>query len=357
MSFSLAHAKPDDKEDSVKHHRLIAALAAAVTLVACGGEPAGETGTGTDELVVLTHESFSIPDELKERFADQSGLDVTYQTMQDTGSMVNQLILTKDAPLGDVAFGVDNTFASRAIDEGVFADYVSDALEPGGPEPVAGLTPIDYGDVCVNADLAWFEAEGIEPPTTLDDLTDEQYRDLFVTPSPATSSPGLAFLFATVGAKGDGWLDYWRALDDNGLLAVSGWTQAYNVEFTGGEGGGNRPLVLSYATSPAWTIGDDGESTTTALLETCFRQVEYAGVLAGAENPEGAQAFVDFLLSPDVQASIPNEMFMYPANTSTPLPEEWERFAQVADEPFEVSPDEIEANREQWIREWTEAIG
>ncbi|NLE99049.1 MAG: thiamine ABC transporter substrate-binding protein [Propionibacterium sp.] len=339
----------------MKFRPLLAAFA-GLALVACG-QPADEPGTATDELVVITHESFSIPDELKDRFAEDTGLDVTYQTMQDTGSMVNQLILTKDAPLGDVVFGVDNTFASRAIGEGVFDDYVSDARAPGGPESLPGLTPIDFGDVCVNADLTWFEAEGLPLPETLADLTDDRYRDLFVAPSPATSSPGLAFLFTTVGAHGDGWLDYWRALDDNGAITVSGWTQAYNVEFSAGEGGGDRPLVLSYSTSPAWTIGDDGESTTASLLDTCFRQVEYAGVLAGAENPDAAAQFVDFLLSPDVQASIPDHMFMYPADTSVELPEEWVRFAPLADEPFEVSSEDIEANREQWIQEWTEAIG
>lgn len=326
--------------------RTSAALAAAavLTLAACG-QPAAEEATSEApaELTVVSHESFVMPDDLKERFAEESGLDVTYTTLADTGSMVNQLVLTKDSPLGDVVFGIDNTFASRATDEGIVAEQ--------------GLTEIDFGDVCVNADLAWFDEQGLPLPETLDDLADPQYRDLFVTPSPASSSPGLAFLFATVGAKGDGWLDYWRALEDNGALVVSGWTEAYNVEFTAGEGQGDRPLVLSYSTSPAWTIGDDGESTTTALLDTCFRQTEYAGVLEGAANPEGAQQFVDFLLTPEFQASIPENMYMYPADTSVELPEEWMRFAPLSDAPIELSSEEIDANRERWIQEWTEAIG
>lgn len=326
--------------------RTTAALAAAavLTLAACG-QPAAEEATreAPAELTVVSHESFVMPDDLKERFAEESGLDVTYTTLADTGSMVNQLILTKDSPLGDVVFGIDNTFASRATDEGIVAEQ--------------GLTEIDFGDVCVNADLAWFDEQGLPLPETLDDLADPRYRDLFVTPSPASSSPGLAFLFATVGAKGDGWLDYWRALEDNGALVVSGWTEAYNVEFTAGEGQGDRPLVLSYSTSPAWTIGDDGESTTTALLDTCFRQTEYAGVLEGAANPEGAQQFIDFLLTPEFQASIPENMYMYPADTSVELPDEWVRFAPLSDAPIELSSEEIDANRERWIQEWTEAIG
>jgi thiamine transport system substrate-binding protein len=337
---------------------ITAAAVLALALAACG-QPADDPAGGEDggELTVVSHESFVIPDELKEQFAQQSGLDVTYTTLQDTGSMVNQLILTKDSPLGDVVFGIDNTFASRALDEGIIADSTSEALEEGGPQPVGGLTPIDFGDVCVNADLTWFEEQGLEVPATLDDLTDPKYADLFVTPSPASSSPGLAFLFATVGAKGDGWLDYWQALEDNGALTVSGWTEAYNVEFSAGEGGGERPLVLSYSTSPAFTIADDGTSTTTALLDTCFRQVEYAGVLDGAANPEGAQQFVDFLLSPEFQASIPDNMYMYPANTSTELPTQWQEFAPLADEPIELASEDIDTNRERWIQEWTEAIG
>lgn len=335
-----------------------AIVALTAGLAACGqdAEDGTDPGEGPTTLTVLSHESFVIPEELQERFAEESGLDVTYTTLQDTGSMVNQLVLTKDSPLGDVVFGIDNTFASRAQQEGITTDYVSPALEDDGLA-LEGLTPVDYGDVCVNADLEWFSAEGLEVPETLEDLTSPEYEGLFVTPSPASSSPGLAFLFATIGAEGDGWLDYWQALLDNGALVTSGWTEAYNVEFSGGEGAGDHPLVLSYSTSPAFTIGEDGESTTTSLLGTCFRQVEYAGVIEGAANEEGAQEFVDFLLSEDVQASIPDNMFMYPAQPGTALPEEWERFAPLSSEPIELSPEEIDEGREDWIREWSEATG
>ncbi|MCG6567747.1 thiamine ABC transporter substrate binding subunit [Tessaracoccus sp. ZS01] len=348
-------------------HSAIAGTA-VLALAACGGaatpggtdSPAGETSeavTSSSTLTVVTHDSFSLPDDLKAKFAEESGLDVTYVQPGDSGTLVNQLILTKDSPLGDVVFGIDNTYASRAAEEGVLSGYESEAL-PEEAEAMAteGLTPIDFGDVCINADKRWFAEHDVAIPATLDDLLKPEYKDLLVVTHPASSSPGLAFLLATIGEKGDGWLDYWSALADNGLKVASGWTEAYYTDFSGADGAGPRPLVLSYATSPAYTVDGD-ESTTEALLDTCFRQVEYAGVLAGAQNEEGARAFVDFLLSPDVQSVFPTEMYMYPAVTDTELPEEWARFAPLAPSPVEVSPEEIDANRDQWIRDWTEAMG
>lgn len=313
------------------------------------------------KLTVITHSSFVLPEELLAQFEEAEGVELDLQQLDDAGAMVNQLILTKDSPMGDAVFGIDNTFASRAEAEGIIEPYTSEALEDGAPEPEAGMTPVDFGEVCVNADLEWFasdESKGALLPETLEDLTKPEYKGLFVTPSPATSSPGLAFLFASVGEFGeDGWVDYWQKLKDNEALVVSGWTEAYNTEFSGGEGDGDYPLVLSYSSSPAFTIGDDGKSTTQALAQTCFRQVEYAGVLAGAENPDGAKKFVDFLLSEEVQAVIPDNMYMYPANPSAPLPESWETATPDDIEPIEVDSATIDANREAWIQEWAEKIG
>lgn len=343
--------------------RMVTAALAALTLAACGtgtsSEPrADQPSDDSHKLTVVSHGSFALPDELKDKFAESSGLDVTYAPMDDAGAMVNQLLLTKDSPLGDVVFGIDNTFASRAESEGIIDSYVSSKLDDRGKSMATEqMSPIDFGDVCVNADRVWFEQQGLDIPTTLDDLAKPEYKDLLVVPSPASSSPGLAFMLATIGAKGDGWLDYWKSLDANGMSVVAGWAEAYNVEFSQGEGKGKRPLVLSYASSPAWTIGDDGNSTTVNLPETCFRQVEYAAVLSGAQNPEGAKQFVDFLLSPEVQASIPENMYMYPVLEETALPEDWAKFAPLADKPFEVTPSEITAGREGWLEEWTEAIG
>lgn len=340
------------------------ALLALAALAACSGNPAdpsqdpGEGGAAGNELTVVTHDSFALPDELKAQFEETTGYDVTYVAPGDGGALVNQLILTKDSPLGDVVFGVDNTFAGRAVEEGVFAPYESLALpESAAQYAIESLTPVDMGDVCINADTQWFEEAGIEVPATLDDLTDPAYEDLLVVSHPASSSPGLAFLAATVGAEGDAWPEYWDALVANGVKVVSGWSDAYYTEFSGADGEGPYPLVLSYATSPAFTLTEDGSaSTTEALLETCFRQVEYAGVIEGAENEPGAREFIDFLLSPEVQASIPENMYMYPVDDEVELPADWASFAPLSSDPIDVPADEIAANRDQWIADWTARV-
>ncbi|BDZ42405.1 thiamine ABC transporter substrate-binding protein [Paraoerskovia sediminicola] len=315
----------------------------------------GAGGGGTVTLV--THDSFGLSDGILDDFTEQTGYAVETVAPGDGGTLVNQLVLTKDSPLGDAVFGVDNSYASRAVDEGVFEPYRSDATPDDAPEsPDDALTPIDQGDVCINADLTWFEENDVDVPATLDDLTDPEYADLLVVTNPATSSPGLAFLAATVGAEAEGWEDYWAGLRDNGVKVVDGWEDAYYVDFTGAGGEGDRPLVLSYATSPAFTVTEDGsETTTAALLDTCFRQVEYAGVLAGAENPEGAKALVDFLLSDEVQSDIPGSMYMYPV-TDVELPAEWEQFAPLAEDPFDVDPAEIAERRSEWIDAWTATV-
>lgn len=349
---------------------LAAAAALSLTLSACslGGtsdepEPAdGTAGPADTKVVLASHESWSVPEEVLAVFTEQTGYEVEVQAAGDAGTLTNKLVLTKGSPIADAAFGVDNTFASRAVSEGVFADY-----EPADPPSsvegfelpdeaaAAALTPVDFGDVCVNVDDTWFAEKGIEPPATLDDLADPAYKDLFVTPGATTSSPGLAFLLATIAEYGDGWTDYWERLMANGTRVTAGWSDAYTVDFTAGGGDGDRPIVLSYASSPPFTIPEGGdEPTTSALLDTCYRQVEYAGVLEGASNPEGAKALIDFLLSPTFQEALPESMYVFPVDTSVELPELWAQWAKVPDEPLTVDPDEVAANRDEWLTTWGE---
>lgn len=340
----------------------LTALAGGCSLI--GESDGGGTGSGGDGGVVrvVTHDSFALPEELIAQFESDTGYTVELSAPGDGGELVNQLILTKDAPLGDVAYGVDNTFASRALTEEVFASYTSPSL-PSSAEPylVPGsdaLTPVDIGDVCFNVDHEWFDEAGVPEPTTFEDLLDPQYANLTVVSNPATSSPGLAMLVATVGAFGeDGYADYWAGMRENGLKVVSGWSDAYYVDFSGSEGAGDRPIALSYSTSPAFEVSD-GEATapTGALLETCFRQVEYVGVLEGAENPEGAEAWIDFMLSEEVQAALPESMYVYPVDESVELPASWVEFAPLAPEPVEVTPEEIAAGRDVWIESWTTTV-
>ena len=317
--------------------------------------------TEASTLTVVTHDSFAISDAAKAKFASDTGYKVTYIAPGNAGTVVNQLILTKDSPTGDVVFGIDNTFAGRAIGAGVLSPYQSPALPSGAAALAAddsgALTPIDYGDVCINADNRWFTAHKLPVPATLDDLAKPEYKDLLVVPNPATSSPGLSFLVATVGAKGDpGYLDYWKSLKANGVKVVDGWTQAYTVEFSGSSGKGSRPLVLSYASSPAAEVGKDGKAPTSALPQTCFRQVEYAGVIAGASNEVGARKFIDFMLSDQVQSEIPDQMWMSPVNPNAKIPADWAKYTGVVTNPITVPASDISAKRDAWLQAWTQAV-
>jgi thiamine transport system substrate-binding protein len=340
---------------------LVLALAVATTTTACSviGQDSSSNEPSSDRVVLVTHESFVLPKELQKKFEKESGYDLVVRASGDAGALTNKLVLTKDDPLGDVAFGVDNTFASRALDEGVFAPYA--AKLPAGADQFLlegdddhRLTPIDDASVCVNVDDTWFTRHAVAPPKTLDDLAKPAYRNLFVTPGAATSSPGMAFLLTTVAAYGAKWPDYWERLMRNNTLLTEGWSDAYQVDFTQGGGKGDRPIVLSYDSSPAFTIGKDGTSTTSALLDTCFRQVEYAGVLDGAANPDGAKALVDFLLTPEVQAALPESMYVFPVDSTVELPADWARFAKQPADPFAVDPAAIAEHRDQWLRMWSD---
>lgn len=324
--------------------------------------PADEDRESTDNAVTLiTHGSFAVDTDLLAAFEADSGIDVTILAQGDAGEMLSALTLTKENPLGDAVFGIDSTFAGKAIDAGVLAPYRSALAGNGsadyGLDHENLLTAIDFGDVCINADLDYFADNGLDLPVTLADLADPAYRDLTVVTDPATSSPGLAFLLATVAEFGaDGWQDYWIDLKANGAKAVSGWTEAYTVDFSGSSGQGDRPLVLSYASSPPSEVGADGTPRTVALLDTCYRQVEYAGVLAGAENPTGAGKVIDFLLSTGFQEQIPSQMWMYPVDTATALPDDWAEHAPVATDAYSVDAETIAANRQTWLAEWADVM-
>src|SRR3954454_7575649 len=328
---------------------VVVPLVTAVAAPGCSTIGADDGGgeQASDRVVLVTHDSFVLPKALERRFERESGYDLVVRASGDAGALTNKLVLTQDDPIGDAAFGVDNTFASRSLDEGVFAANAAELPEGAERFQLAGddehrLTPVDDSNVCVNVDDTWFAEHHLAPPASLDDLVKPAYRDLFVLPGAATSSPGMAFLLATIAAYGeDGWQDYWSRLMANGTELTQGWADAYEADFTQGGGGGEPPIVLSYDSSPAFTIDGKGGTTTSALLDTCFRQVEYAGVLAGAKNPDGAEALVDFLTRPVFQRALPDDMYVFPVDHHIALPRLWARWAKPAPDPVEVPAAEI----------------
>ncbi|KAA2264100.1 thiamine ABC transporter substrate-binding protein [Solihabitans fulvus] len=345
---------------------IAAAAASALALVAgcslSGGSgsssSSGNSPQSTDHSVTLvTHDSFVVKQEVIDEFQRSSGIKVTVLKSGDAGALTNKLVLTKGNPIGDAAYGVDSTFASRALGEGVFQEYQSPEGDKGPQRYAADgshkLSAVDVGDVCVNVDTGWFAAKNLPEPKTYQDLADPKYRDLLVVEDPATSSPGLAFLFGSIGKLGEsGWTDYWTKLKANGVKVVSGWEEAYNQDFSGSAGKGPRPIVVSYASSPAAEIGQDGTPRTKALLDTCYRQVEYAGVLSGAKHVDDAKKVVDFLLSEKFQAQVADQMYVYPAREGVALPEAWTKAAPLPKDSAALPADKIQANREHWVQQW-----
>ncbi|MEI2811694.1 MAG: thiamine ABC transporter substrate-binding protein [Nocardioides sp.] len=347
----------------------VAVLMAGLSLSACslaGGSQSSEASNGAapTSVTLVTHESFALPDELIAAFESRTGLTLEVRAAADAGTLTNKLVLTQGSPTGDVAFGVDNTFASRALDADVFVPYTAELPEgvaqfalptsDGGTDD--RLVPIDNANVCINIDTGWFEKRGIPAPATLADLVQPRYKGLTVLPGAATSSPGMAFLLATIEEYGEeGWADYWAKLMRNGVKLTSGWSDAYFVDFTQGGGPGKRPIVLSYDSSPAFTVPKGGDtSATAALLDTCFQQVEYAGILDGAANPEGASELIGFLLSDEVQAALPESMYVFPVHAGVPLPKAWASFAIQPAVPRTLDPQLIADHRDDWLREWTD---
>lgn len=340
----------------------VVACIAAATLVTIT-TPADAKSDTTVRLV--THDSFAISKKVLAEFTKQTGIKVEVLQNGDGGAIVNQAILTKDNPIGDVLYGVDNTFLTRALDEGVFEKYRSPALADVPTalqtDTKSRVTPIDYADVCINYDKQWFAKEGVKVPTTLSDLTKPAYRDRLVVEDPSTSSTGLAFMLATVAEFGPtGWQQYWKDLRANDVTVVDGWEQAFYDEFSGAGAGGDKPLVVSYASSPPVTVvfADPpiDKPTIGTMPGACFRQVEYAGILAGTEHRAEARKLVDFLLSEKFQADMPLQMYVFPARDGTPLPKLFEDFADSPENPYTLTPVEIGAHRDKWINKWTGVV-
>lgn len=316
-------------------------------------------------LKVMTHDSFSASETVITAFEQANNVKITFIKSGDAGAALNKAILSKNAPLADLFYGVDNTFLSRALAADIFEAYNSPLLAAIPAELQLDsqnrALPVDFGDVCINYDKAWFDGKKLPVPAGLDDLLKPEYRDLLVVENPATSSPGLAFLLATLQKYGDpGYLDYWKALKANGVVVVDGWESAYYTNFSASSGQGPQPLVVSYATSPAaefiFAASPLPDAPTASILDGCFRQVEFVGILKGTPNRDLAEKFVDFMLDTSFQQDMPLQMFVYPANRQAQLPGDFARFATLAPNPASLPADEISANREKWIAAWTEAV-
>ncbi len=330
-------------------------------LSACAPKP-----STPQTLIVMTHDSFAISKDVVKNFETANNAKVSFLQSGDAGAVLNQAILTKDAPLADVLFGVDNTFLSRALDGDIFDAYESPALKDIPAEFKLDSSnralPVDYGDVCLNYDKKYFTNHNLPIPQTLEDLAKPEYKGLLVVENPATSSPGLAFLIATRVHFDDGYLDYWKSLKANGVVVADGWETAYYTNFSASSGKGAQTLVVSYASSPAAEVFFASTPLTESPIgsivasDMCFRQIEFVGILKNTPNRALAERFVDFMLSQKFQEDMPLNMFVYPVNPNANLPEVFTKHAQVAAQPVVISYEDIAKNRDAWIEAWTEAM-
>jgi len=361
------------------------ALVLAVVAAACGGGESSKDDTpatvgpaisqgqlptfdpGTT-ITVVTHDSFAVSEDVLTQFTDATNVEVRLVPSGDAVAAVNKAILTAGDPEGDVLFGIDENLLASAFAADLFVPYEARGLstvpEQYQVDPEHRVTPIDHGDVCINYDRTWFREKDLEVPTSFEDLLDPELKGKLVVEDPSSSTPGLAFLLATVAAQGGGdddsssaaWLQYWQKLKDNGVKVVDGWETAYNVDFSGSAGKGDRPLVVSYASSPPVEVTDPStppeDAPTGVLADTCYRQTEFAGILRGAGKAEAAGAFIEFMLSLPFQEDMPEQMYVYPVNSQAVLPEAWERYTTPVEDPLALPFEEVGARREAWIQQW-----
>jgi thiamine transport system substrate-binding protein len=333
-----------------------------VLLAACVPRP-----SAPEPIAVMTHDSFAATDSVIHAFEQADNAKVSFIKSGDAGAALNKAILSKRAPLADIFYGVDNTFLSRALIADIYQPYDSPALKNVPSEfqldDSHRALPVDYGDVCINYDKGYFASHALAVPQTLEDLTQPAYKGLLVTENPATSSPGLVFLLATVKHFGDpAYLDFWKSLRQNGLVVVDGWETAYYSNFSGSSGKGPDPLVVSYNTSPAAEVmlaqTPPSDSPTASILgpDACFRQVEFVGILKGTKHLVLAQKFVDFMLGATFQADMPGQMFVYPVIPGIALPDAFNRYSQLPPQPARLAPQVIAQNRDAWIQAWTNVV-
>ena len=311
------------------------------------------------ELRVLTHASFSLPKPLLAQFENEAGVTLRITKAGDAGEMLNKLILTRANPVADVVFGIDNVLAAKADAANVLEAF--DGSVAATPVTLtAKLVPVDYGYVTLNYDKAWFARKGLPLPKSLDDLAQPAYAHLLAVQNPATSSPGNAFMLATIGALGESnAFDWWARMRTNGVKVSKGWSEAYYTEFS--HNGGARPLVVSYASSPAAEVFfskvklAEPPTGSLSIAGGVFRQIEGVALVKGGKERVAAVKFVAFMRSAAVQKSLQTEMWMFPIDPAVPRVEALRHAVEPAtfDSPGEQ---DIAVKNAQWVQRWTKVV-
>lgn len=351
---------------------VVCSIVSILALSSCNSsdDKTSRSSDSSTKIKLISYDSFPKKDTglntALKKFEKDSGIKVEIVNAGDTGTMVSKAILTAGNPEGDVIWGVDDASLSRALDADVFESYKSKDIKSVNSQFTKltennEVTPVDYGDVCINYDIAWFEQKNIAVPTTLEDLTKPEYKGLLAVEDPSSSSPGLAFLLATIDRFGEnGFEKYWEQLRNNEVKVSESWDSAYYELFSGSTGKGAYPLVVSYATSPvAEVVYADppiDKAPTASIEDSCYRQIEFAGILRGTKHKNEAEKLVDFLISEKFQKEIPLALFVFPSRENVELPEEFSKYYSKPESSTKIAPSEIEKNRETWVDKWTQTV-
>lgn len=359
----MIHIKPYFK--NIKLFCFLITISLVLSACSQSVELPTEIGSKPRTLIIMTHDSFAASKSIISAFEAANNVTLQFIASGDAGTALNKAILSKDNPFADVFYGVDNTFLSRALDENIFISYNSPKLDDIPSEykldPQNRAIPIDWADVCLNYDELYFTQHNLQSPKNLEDLLKPEYLNLLIVENPASSSPGLAFLLATIGHFGaDNYLDYWRGLVANNVIVVNDWETAFYTNYS--RYGGDRPIVVSYSSDPAFeVIGSNPPVTSpqTAVITSngsCFRQIEFGGILRGSKNIDLAHKWLDYMLSTTFQEDLPSQMYVFPVNSQAKLNDVFQKFLVMPEHPAYVSSQDIATNREAWINAWTEVV-
>lgn len=334
---------------------LIVLMVLPAAAVIAGG--ALEPETNEQKLVIYTYDSFAsdwgpagivIPP-----FEEKYGIEVDLKAAGDSGSVLSRVILEKEDPKADLIIGIDNNMLAKALSEEVLEDYRPQNINKVPEHLIFDKSfhaiPFDYGFFAINYDSQKIDV----PPSSLEDLTKNDFQDSLILMDPRTSSPGLGFLLWTISVYGDDFTDYWKRLKPSILTITDGWDSGYGL-YTAGE----APLVLSYTTSPPYHVEYEETDRYKAVLfeEGNYMQIESMGIIRNAENRENAEKFIEYMLTADFQNAIPLTNFMMPVTDEADLPESFS-YAPVSETPLLIEAEKIEKNLEQWLEDWLETVG
>lgn len=316
------------------------------------------TALAATEVRLATHDSFDLPKELISQFEQQHDAKIRIVKAGDGNELLNKLIISKRKPIADVVYGLDNGNIAQAISENILSN-----TQPQSADTVVKLPnalAVDYGFIAINYDKQWFKEKNLPLPTSLADLTKPEYKNLLVSPNPATSTPAMGFFLANIAGLGEeGAFQWWQKMRQNGVKITKGWSEAYYKEFS--LNGGSRPMMVGYSSSPAAEVFYSKGKLSTPRMGNLFLnggvylQKEGVAVLNGSQQPELATKLAQYLQSPTVQRAVPTSMWVYPAVRHTPLAPVMVH-ASVPKVHFAPNDKRIQQNRKAWLQRWVQTV-